>query len=132
MDAKRVILIEDEYFISFLYKRQLEQEGVPTDTFATASEGLAALKQNHYDLLLLDMMLPDSDGIEILKKIRADESVKNLPVVVMTNLSQEAVIQDAKKLGVIEYLIKSQISPDEIVQKVKTMLYNPPQNSATA
>jgi two-component system, OmpR family, alkaline phosphatase synthesis response regulator PhoP len=130
--GKKVLLIEDEYFISYLYKRQLELVGIPTDTFATAAEGIQALKTNHYDLLLLDMMLPDSDGIEILKKIRADEQIKNTPVIIMTNLSQEAVIQDAKNLGAIDYLIKSQVDPEDIVKKVNDFLAQlPPQQSGT-
>lgn len=128
---RRVILIEDEYFISYLYKRQLDLASIPTDTFATAGEGLAALKQQQYDLLLLDMMLPDSDGIEILKKIRADEQLKHLPVIIMTNLSQEAVIQDAKSLGALDYVIKSQISPDEMVMKVSGTLDKLPVSSPT-
>lgn len=131
MTQRRVILIEDEYFISYLYKRQLDLASIPTDTFATAGEGLTALKQQHYDLLLLDMMLPDSDGIEILKKIRADEALKELPVIIMTNLSQEAVIQDAKNLGALDYVIKSQISPDEMVMKVSATLDKLPVTSPT-
>lgn len=115
---KRVLLIEDEYFISYLYKRQLDLAKITTDTYATASECYEALSRAQYDLLLLDMMLPDSDGIEILKRLRQDPRYKELPVIIMTNLSQEAVIQDAKKLGALDYLIKSQITPDEMVKKV--------------
>ena len=116
------MLIEDEYFISYIYKKRLEAEQFQIDTFATAGEGLEALKQTPYDLLLLDMMLPDSDGIAMLRKIRAEEGLKNLPVIIMTNLSQDSVIQEAKALGVLSYIIKSEIAPDEMIEKIREAL----------
>lgn len=123
--SHKIILIEDEYFISDLYKRQLELASLAVDTFATGGDGLEAIKANNYELLLLDMMLPDMDGLEILRTVRSDEKVKSLPVMILTNLSQESVISQAKALGVIDYIVKSQITPDQIVQRVLQVL-NPP------
>lgn len=120
--AKRILLIEDEDYIRDLYKRQLDLAGFLTDGFADGKSGLSAIQQNVYDLVLLDIMLPGINGLEILKEIKHNVMTKNIPVVLLTNLGQEVIIEEAFKLGAEGYLIKASVTPDQIIQEVKNIL----------
>ena len=125
MDKKKVLLIEDEDYIRDLYKRQLELANIATDAFATGKEGLASIKTQKYDLVLLDIMLPDTNGLQVLKEIKQNEQTKNIPVVLLTNLGQDAVIKEGFQLGSEGYLLKSSYTPNQIVQEVKNILKLP-------
>lgn len=118
----RVLLIEDNEFISFLYKRQLEKAGIPTDVASTGKEAFADLGKQLYDFILLDMLLPDLNGMDILKHVKTDGKLKTIPVLLLTNVGHDAIFQEAKSLGAIGYLIKDQYSPNEIVSKVKEFM----------
>lgn len=118
----KILLIEDDEFIRDIYKRTLDSEGIATDAFEKGSEGLAALHKQNYDLILLDIMLPDTNGLEILKIIKADGSKKDIPVVFLSNLGQESVIEEGHRLGAKGYLIKSTLNPDQVVKEVKNFL----------
>lgn len=119
--SKKVLLVEDETPIRELYKRELDLAGFATDAFPTGREGLAALKAAQYDLVLLDIMLPDVNGLEVLQTIKQDPDTQNTPVVFLTNLGQDAIIQKGFGLGAEGYLIKAALTPDQIVQEVKSI-----------
>lgn len=116
---RKVLLIEDEEFIGDLYKRQLDKAGYTTDLYYAGKEGLDAAMQKKYDLILLDIMLPDINGLQILKELQQNESTKNTKVVLLTNLAQEDIIKQGLELGAIRYLIKAQCTPSQIVNEVK-------------
>ncbi len=120
--AKKILLIEDEDFIRDLYKRQFEKAGYVVEGFGKGKEGLASALANTYDILLLDIMLPDINGIDILKQIKQNPSSKNLPVVMLTNLGQDSVIKEGFTLGAEGYLIKASFTPDQIVSEVANIL----------
>lgn len=117
----QILLIEDEAFISDLYKRQLDLAGFSTDVAPTGKEGLEMLSKKEYDLLLLDIMLPDINGLEILKKVKSEDK-KNMAVIILSNLGQESVVQQGFKLGADGYLIKVSFTPDQVVEEVKNSL----------
>lgn len=119
--AKRILLIEDEDFIRDLYKRQLDAHGFATDVCANGKDGLAAIFRSPYDLVLLDIMLPDINGLQILKELQ-QKNVKNTPVVLLTNLGQESVIKEAFALGAREYISKASYTPDQLVKMVEGLL----------
>lgn len=119
---KKVILIEDEESIRELYKRQLTLAGLQVDAFATGKEGLNAVINGQYDLLLLDIMLPDINGLEILKEVKKNEKTKTTPVLLLTNLGQDAVIKEGFQLGAEGYILKAAYTPDQIIQEVKNIL----------
>lgn len=118
----KILLIEDEEFLRDIYKRTLDLANMPTDAAVNGKDGLKALENNTYDLVLLDIMLPDTNGLEILKQIKSQEKTKDIPVVLLTNLGQETIIKQGYDLGALGYLIKSSHNPDEIVEEVKNML----------
>lgn len=115
-------MVEDEEFIRDLFKRQLDLSGFSTDAFGTGQDGLAAISKNAYDLVLLDIMLPDINGLQILQTIRQNPATKNIVVVLLTNLGQDAVIKQGFELGADGYLVKAAYTPDQIVQEVKNIV----------
>lgn len=122
MDSKKILLIEDEDFIRDLYKRQLEQANLLTDAFGSGAAGLKALRANKYDLVLLDIMLPDMNGLQILKTIKTDPQTQHVPVIMLTNLGQEQIIKEGFTLGAESYLIKASYTPDQMVEEVRNFL----------
>lgn len=125
----KTLIIEDEQFIRDIYKRQLEKAGIAVDGFGNGTEGLQAISQNKYDIILLDIMLPDLNGLEILKQIKQNPSLKNIPVIMLTNLGQDEVIKEGFALGAQGYFIKASYTPDQIVQEVKKVLSKNPQGA---
>ena len=123
MMNKRILLIEDEEFIRDLYKDQLDQSGFTTDAFGTGKEGLEAVTKNSYDLIILDIMLPDTNGLEVLKQIKANESTKQIPTVLLTNLDRDVIVKKGFELGAQGYMVKAAYSdPALVVQEVKNYL----------
>jgi DNA-binding response OmpR family regulator len=126
---KRIILIEDDDLIRELYKNHLTAAGFKIDAFANGKDGLAAINQQNssadkkqYDLLLLDVLLPDSNGLEILKEVKSNPETKKTIVVMLTNLGQDTVIDEAYQAGASGYLIKLAYNPDQIIEEIKRFL----------
>lgn len=129
----KLLLIEDEDFIRDLYKRQLELAGMPTDAFGLGNDGLNAAHQTPtaYDLVLLDIMLPDTNGLQILKDLKQNNATKQIPVILLTNLSQDMLIKEGFELGAEGYLVKAAYTPAQIVQEVKNILAKKPSAAVT-
>lgn len=119
---KKILLIEDDDLIRNLYQSELGAAGYSIDGYATGKEGLDALGKNSYDLVLLDIMLPDINGLIILKTIKANDATKNIRVIMLTNLGQDTIIKSAFKLGAEGYLVKLSLTPDAFVKEVKNAL----------
>jgi CheY-like chemotaxis protein len=121
--AKVVFIIEDDNFLQGLEAKKLKNEGYDVLVAANAEEAYKIIKSKvKLDLVLLDLLLPEVDGFTILKKIREDETIKNIPVIVFSNLSEEKDIEKAKALGISEFMVKSNFTLDELAEKVKTLI----------
>lgn len=118
----KILLIEDDQLIRELYERQLNKAGFETTAIASGSEGLKAFENGIFDLVLLDIMLPDLSGIEILKEINNKNLTHKAPIVLLTNLANDSVIKDGMKLGIVGYLIKAQITPKDLIAEVNRFL----------
>lgn len=118
----KLLLIEDEDFIRDLYKRQLDLNGFQTDTAANGKEGILLLTNNTYDLLLLDIMLPDTNGLEILRSVRSNPKNGKAMVVLLSNLGQDPIIQEGFKLGADGYIIKASLTPNQVVEEIKNIM----------
>ena len=130
--AKKIIIIEDDDLIRQLFAGELKKAGFLVDDFALGKLGLEALNQNHYDLLLLDIMLPDLNGLAILKDARQNVQNKDLRIVMLTNLGQDNVISESYKLGANGFLIKSSYTPEQIIEEIKKMVSGtPPYNESS-
>lgn len=119
---KKVILVEDDDLIRDLYKRQLDQAGFTTEPYPNGNSALEALAKSPYDLAILDIMLPDVNGLEILKRIKSDPQTKNTPVVLLTNLGQDEVVKEGFALGADGYLIKLYYTPEQVIKELKSIL----------
>ncbi|MBI2600793.1 response regulator [Candidatus Daviesbacteria bacterium] len=129
---KKLLLIEDEDFIRDLYVRELVKAGFEVKSAPDGNSGLNILLSEKFDLLLLDIMLPGLNGLQVLKEFKAKNPNSNTIVVLLTNLGQEAVIKEGFELGAQAYLIKGSYTPDQIVNEVKNALNGQPAgNSST-
>jgi two-component system, OmpR family, alkaline phosphatase synthesis response regulator PhoP len=119
---KRILIIEDDNFLQGLEASKLEKEGYKVITASSGEEAIKKINEPNIDVILLDLILPDFDGFEILKKIRVTEVLKNIPVIVFSNLSEETAIKKAKELGSTDFMVKSNFTLDELVKHIKTVL----------
>ena len=118
---KKIIIIEDEPDISVLVVHYLTQEGYKVNTCADGIEGLRRVKADRPDLLILDLMLPELDGLEICKRLRTDPKTSNLPIIMLTAKGEESDKIVGLELGADDYLTKP-FSPKELVARVKALL----------
>lgn len=119
---KKIILIEDDEFLSDVYRLKLEKENFEVEIVKDGSKALEKIINQKPDMILLDIVLPNLDGWEILKKIKKDDRIKNIPVVVLSNLAQEEQVKKSLNLGATKYLVKSQYIPSEIIKEIKEIL----------
>lgn len=123
IQTKKVLIIEDDEFLRELYFDLVNNQGYTVDSASDGLIGLEKAQKGGYDLILLDIMLPRLDGIGVLKKLHQNPpKVPNGAIVLLTNLGQESIMKEAMNLGAAAYLIKSELNPDQVVQKVKEFL----------
>lgn len=120
--VKKIILVEDEDFIRDLYFRQLTKEGFLVKVAVDGQSALDFLKSETFDLLLLDIMLPGMNGLQVLREFKTQNPQSPMITILLTNLGQEAVIKEGFELGAQAYLIKASYTPDQVVQEVKNAL----------
>lgn len=118
----KILLAEDDKFIARAYKDGLEDAGFEVDVADNGVVTMEKLKQEKPDILLLDLIMPEKDGFEVLKEIKQDESLEEVPVLVISNLGQKSDINKAKELGAVDYLIKSDHSMKDVIATVKEYL----------
>ena len=120
--TKTILLIEDEPAILALYKQVLTDAGYEVTTASDGEVGFDCILDTKWDLLLLDIMLPKKDGLEILKELHEYATWKKGKVIMLTNLNSEDIIKTAFDFGSDGYLIKSELSPDKLIEEVATFL----------
>ncbi len=120
--TKKILLVEDEDFIRELYVRQLTKEGFQIKSASDGQSGLNLLKTESFDLLLLDIMLPGINGLQLLREFKTQNPNSPMVTILLTNLGQEAVIKEGFELGAQAYLIKASYTPDQVVNEVKNAL----------
>lgn len=123
--VKKILIIEDEQDIRELYAEILRDEGYEIKEVWDGEMGLAEAQSGNYDLILLDIMLPKMDGLQILRELKKSNSVSKSPVVLLTNLGSDAVIKEGFALGAETYIIKSEFTPDQVIAEVKKVLAAP-------
>ncbi len=114
-----VFFVEDDEDIARMYSRQFEMEGIPFIHAKDGTEALNLLKVARPSVILLDISLPDIDGFEVLKQIKADQAIAHIPVIIMSNYSRQEDIEWGKKLGAKEFIEKVSIVPADITDIVR-------------
>lgn len=121
--AKKVLIVEDDNFLLGLEAKKLKEKGYDVLSAANSVEAFKIIdSKEQIDLVLLDLMLPDVDGFAILKRIREDADLKNVPVVIFSNLYEEKDLKKATKLGISNFMIKSNFTLDELTEKIKMLI----------
>ncbi|MBZ9569447.1 response regulator [Patescibacteria group bacterium] len=120
--AKKILLIEDEKILLEMYKEKFSQEGYEMILSIDAEKGLKLAKKEKPDLIILDILLPEKDGIFLLEERKKDPEIASIPVVALSNYDHPDVRKKALELGAKEYIIKTDFTPQEIVEKIKHYL----------
>lgn len=120
--TKKVLLIEDDLVISNVLKEKLVREKIHVITAADGSDGLTQALAEHPDLILLDIVMPNMDGMTMLKKLREDSWGKTANVLVLTNLSDAYKAEEAAQKGVYDWLVKSEWQLSDLAHLVKKRL----------
>jgi DNA-binding response OmpR family regulator len=119
---KRILLVEDDRFLRKACEASLRQHGFTVSTANDGAEALAAIRADPPELVLLDLLMPKVTGLEVLRALRADPQTKDLAVLVLSNSSREQDMVEIKRLGVVGYLVKADLSLQELCDRVGKLL----------
>ncbi|UTX51083.1 response regulator [Candidatus Saccharibacteria bacterium TM7i] len=122
MAIKTILIVEDDRFIGEMYVRSLQRAGYEVDWMIDGNDGLIAARNKPYDLLLLDVMLPERRGTEILEALRGKEDlIPNTKVIVLTNFEQDDESRQAMEAHADAYLIKAEITPRKLLSVIERL-----------
>jgi len=116
--GKKIVLADDEQFIAIAYKDGLERAGYDITVAHNGAEALEAVKSTKPDLVLLDLIMPKLNGFEVLKAIKADPAIKDIPVIILSNLSQPTDETEARQSGALDFIVKADISLKDLVERI--------------
>ncbi len=119
---KKILFAEDEPNLQLILSDVLSGAGYKVLKALDGVEALDILSKESVDLVLLDLIMPKKDGFEVLKEMKANDKIKNIPVIVLTNLEGSSDIEKALSLGATTYLVKANYKLDEVLEKVKHFL----------
>jgi len=119
---QKILIVEDEELLVKALKKKLEKEAFEIFVARDGIEGLDAAKAHAPDLILLDIVMPRMDGITMLAKMRKEDWGKDIPVIILTNLSSDEKMAESEAQGVNQYLVKTNWGIDEIIEKIKDKL----------
>src|SRR6266566_4407147 len=108
---KKMLIIDDDRIVASIYRNRFQAEGFQVQLADDGESGLAAVKQFRPDLVILDLMLPKLSGVEVLKRIRADQTTKALPVIILSNAYLTGAVQDAWNAGANQCVVKASCTP---------------------
>ena len=117
-----VLIIEDDSYISDMYRIKLESENFEVVTAKDGIVGIRIIEKQKPDIVLLDIVMPKIDGFSVLKTIKRNPELKEIPIVLLTNLSQKENVERGFELGADSYIIKAHFTPSEVVKKIKDIL----------
>ena len=117
-----ILFVEDDYNHIALYKTKLELEGFEFHSAKTSQETMDHIKKKLPDLILLDLLLINENGLQILDKLRKNPKTTDIPVIVFTNYPKLEYKDEAMRLGAIDFVIKSDVTPTQMSDKIKVAL----------
>lgn len=120
-----ILIVEDDNILQEMYCEKFEMDGFNVEKSSTGREGLKILEENTPDIILLDILMPDMNGLEMLKEMKKNRELRNIPVILLTNLGESKIDMDPElsfALGIKDYLIKTKHTPDDVVKRVRQVL----------
>jgi len=119
LKKRKVLIVDDDHFLLDMYSVKFKASGFDVDTAIGGNDALGKLKEgSNPDVILLDLVMPTMDGIELLENIRKDNLSPNAAVIILSNQNQASDIERAKKLNVASYIVKASSIPSEVVSQV--------------
>lgn len=118
----RIAIIEDDSVISQMYRMKFEADGFDVQVANNGRDGVALVNDFSPDIILLDIQMPVMNGDEALREIRRNDWGKTIPVLILTNLGEEEAPKDIRSLGIESYIVKADLTPRQVVERVKTTL----------
>ena len=122
LNPKKILVVEDEEFLRDMYQVKLQEEGYDVFGAHNGKMGISLAELEQPNLILLDIIMPDVDGYEMLERLKKNSRTKSIPVIIFSNLSQKEEIEKGFKLGAADFVIKTSVTPGEIADKVKQQL----------
>ncbi len=120
--ASKVLIVEDDLFLANLLSLRFKKEGFEVIQAFSGVEALKKLEEIRPSVVLLDIILPQKNGFEVLEAIAQNPQISNIPVIIVSNLGQESDIEKGKTLGAMDYYVKARLSIDELVSKVRNII----------
>ena len=118
----RILLVEDDQLMARMYQRIFTFEGHTVETAVDGEQGLEKSRTSKPTLILLDIMMPKMNGLQVLEKLKADPETKKIPVVILTNLAGQQDAEAALAKGAVKYIVKSEYEPKQIADMVKEII----------
>ncbi|MBU2612853.1 response regulator [Patescibacteria group bacterium] len=116
--GKKILIAEDDKFLAKAYEAKLEKSGFEVTIAKDGEEALRMMKETKPDLVLLDLVMPVKNGFEVLEEISKDATLKKIPIIIVSNLGQEADVMHGKELGVADYLVKAEYSLQQVTDLI--------------
>lgn len=120
--GKLILLVDDDLTLLEMYEDRLKEEGYAIVRATNGEEALQKVRENKPQLVILDIMMPKVNGFDVLKNLQADPQFKDIPVILLTALIQDVDRIQGKKLGAVDYIVKSETMPGEVIAKIKKAL----------
>jgi len=121
----KIAIVDDDDFLVNMYAAKFSNSGIAADICKSGEALLEKLKAGtRFDLILLDIVMPNLSGVETLRKMREEKLGEGIPVIMLTNQNDEKNISETKKLGIACYIVKSAITPSEVIEEVKKIIKN--------
>jgi CheY-like chemotaxis protein len=121
---KKLLIVEDDFFIRNVYEVQARSEQYITILAGDGEEGLQKMRNERPDFVLLDLMLPKIDGFTVLKTVKNDPFLSDIPIMILTNLENSHIEEQARALGAVDYLFKIHTTPVNVLKVVKQYFAN--------
>jgi len=121
-EKSKILIVEDDKYYRRAYKDGLEDAGFSVTLANDGKDGLEKAKSEHPDLILLDLIMPIEGGFDVLAEVKTDDALKDIPIIILSNLGQDSDVEKTKALGAVDYLIKSDVTMKEVLTKVKFYL----------
>ena len=121
-EGKVILLVDDDLTLREMYEERFKAEGFDIIQASNGEEAIKKAKENKPNVILLDIMMPKINGFDVLKELKADPDLKEIPVIVLTALIQDVDRVQGKKLGAVDYIVKSETMPGEVIAKIQNAI----------
>lgn len=118
----KVLIVEDDKFIAESLATKFKEGGFDIDRLDSGEKVVARTLAEKPDAIILDILLPDKNGFEVLKELKEEDKTKNIPVIIVSNLGSKADFEKGSQLGAVGFMVKATVSPEDIVAKVKQVI----------